>query len=94
MDGETRAFLEDDAFANRAELLPCRTPWETACIEPDGTVKLGDFFGPSLGRLGSEGRNLEELWNRDEAREARERSVCARRCGRGPAICVQGARTS
>lgn len=94
MDAETRGFLEDDAFANRAELLPCRTPWETACIEPDGTVKLGDFFGPMLGRLGAEGRSIEELWNRDQAREARERFVRERPCGRGPATCVPGTRTS
>lgn len=87
MDDETRAFLEADEFANRGEIHPCRTPWDTACIEPNGDVRALDFFGPVLGNVTK--TPLVELWNGDEAASARERSRAARICGAGPVVCLE-----
>jgi MoaA/NifB/PqqE/SkfB family radical SAM enzyme len=84
---EVRAFLEADEFANRGPIHPCRTPWETACVEPDGSVRAVDFFGPVLGNVVA--TPLRDLWNAPAAQEARERSRLARVCGPvGPVTCV------
>ena len=84
---EERAFVAADAFANRNDdLHPCRSSWETACLDPDGTVHLGDFFGPILGRVGE--RSMASLWNEPAAQEARARFVHSRPCGHGPASCL------
>lgn len=86
-DPDTRAFLEADEFANRGPIHPCRTPWESACVEPDGSVRALDFFGPVLGNVLA--APLRELWNAPAAIEARERSRLARVCGpAGPVTCV------
>lgn len=86
-NAEAKAFVSADAFANRNEgLHPCRSAWETACVEPDGTVRLGDFFGPALGRVGE--RSIASLWNEPAAQELRARVVGSRPCGRGPAMCL------
>ena len=84
------AFLRDDEYANRSEIHPCRSPWEHACVEPNGDVKLGDFFGPVLGNLAEE--PLEVMWNGAAARAARVNAQASRLCGAGPVLCV-GART-
>jgi MoaA/NifB/PqqE/SkfB family radical SAM enzyme len=86
MDDETRAFLGADELANRGPIHPCRTPWETACIEPNGDVRAVDFYGPVLGNVTR--APLAELWNGPEARDARERSQRARLCGAGPVVCL------
>ena len=82
-----KGFVASDAFANRNDgFHPCRSAWETACVEPDGTVRLGDFFGAPLGRVGDV--SIGELWNAQAAQEQRERFVATRPCGRGPATCL------
>ncbi|MFO0643176.1 MAG: alpha-amylase family glycosyl hydrolase [Polyangiaceae bacterium] len=84
------SFLRDDAFANRFEdFHPCRAAWEIACVEPDGQVRLGDFFGPVLGRVGP--TSIASLWSSPVAREHRERVVAVRPCGRGPRACERHA---
>lgn len=84
-------FLRDDAFANRFEdFHPCRAPWEIACVEPDGQVRLGDFFGPVLGRVGP--ASIAGLWSSPPAREHRERVVAERPCSRGPRACERSTR--
>jgi MoaA/NifB/PqqE/SkfB family radical SAM enzyme len=82
---ETR-FLADDEHANRSVIHPCRVPWEVACIEPNGDVRLGDFFGPVLGNVAD--ASLAELWNQPPARSERARARAARICGAGPVVCV------
>jgi MoaA/NifB/PqqE/SkfB family radical SAM enzyme len=86
LDDDTRAFLEADEHANRCVIHPCRTPWETVCVEPNGDVRVLDFFGPILGNVLR--APLAELWNHAAARAARERSRAARVCGAGPVVCV------
>lgn len=87
---EVAAFLRDDEFANRSEIHPCRGPWEHACVEPNGDVKVGDFFGPVLGNLGE--ASLDALWNSAAARAARVNAQALRLCGSGPVRCVAAAR--
>jgi glycosidase/MoaA/NifB/PqqE/SkfB family radical SAM enzyme len=82
---EVRAFLGADEYANRSEIHPCRVPWEHACIEPDGDVKMGEFFGPVLGNLAEE--ELSAMWRGKRAQEAREAAIRGRLCGRGPVVC-------
>jgi hypothetical protein len=53
MNDDEKTFLEGDEFANRGIIHPCRTPWDTACIEPNGDVRALDFFGPILGNVTS-----------------------------------------
>lgn len=77
-----------DEFANRWHINPCATPWETACIEPSGEVRLGDFFGPILGRLAD--TTMVELWNAPAARTLREQSRRERVCQR--VTCLREAR--
>jgi cyclomaltodextrinase / maltogenic alpha-amylase / neopullulanase len=86
LDARARAFLEADEFANSCILHPCRMPWETACVEPNGDVRLGDFFGPILGNVTV--RPLAELWNARDAQEKRRAAARARICGSGPVTCV------
>ena len=84
---EAKGFVTLDAFANRNDAFhPCRSPWETACLEPDGTVRLGDFFGAPLGRVGD--LSISALWNEPLAQEQRGRFVATRPCGPGPATCL------
>ena len=86
LDDETRAFLAADEHANRAEIHPCRTPWETACIEPNGDVRVRDFFGPIVGNVTSTA--LASMWNAPDAIELRARSIRERLCGQGPVTCL------
>ncbi len=80
------AFLAADEHANRSEIHPCRGPWETACVEPNGDVRLGDFHGPVLGNLLE--ATIRELWSVPAAQAVRRRAVAERLCGSGPATCV------
>lgn len=91
LDAGTRVFLAADEHANRAEIHPCRTPWETACIEPNGDVHVRDFFGPIVGNVTS--TPLASMWNAPEAIELRERSIRDRVCGHGPVTCLQQPQT-
>lgn len=86
LDADARAFLEADEFANRAKIHPCRTPWETACIEPNGDVRAVDFFGAVLGTVTQS--PLTDLWNTQPALDARRRVLHTRLCGSGPVVCV------
>lgn len=91
LDDDTRAFLAADEHANRAEIHPCRTPWETACIEPNGDVHVRDFFGPIVGNVTS--TPLASMWNAPEAIELRASSIRDRLCGHGPITCLQHPQT-
>ncbi len=86
LDEETAAFLAADEHANRGVIHPCRTPWETICVEPNGDVRVQDFFGPILGNVTV--TPLRALWNSRAAEEARERAVATRVCGLGPVTCL------
>jgi len=87
LDDDTRAFLAADEHANRGEIHPCRTPWETICVEPNGDVRVTDFFGPIVGNVTT--TPMQELWNAPAAIEARERAKLSRLCGPGgPVTCV------
>lgn len=86
LDGDAARFLAADEFANRSEIHPCRAPWEHACIEPNGDVKMGDFFGAVLGNLAES--PLDLVWNGPVARSERVRSQTTRLCGSGPVTCV------
>ena len=87
LDDDTRAFLAADEHANRGEIHPCRTPWETLCVEPNGDVRVTDFFGPIVGNVTT--TPMQELWNAPAAIEARERAKLSRLCGpTGPVTCV------
>jgi len=83
---EVRAIVEADEYANRCDIHPCRSPWETVCIEPNGDVRVLDFFGPIVGNVTQ--TPLASLWNEDAARESRDRSRLARLCGAGPVTCL------
>lgn len=88
LDAETSAFLAADEHANRGAIHPCRTPWETACVEPNGDVRVNDFFGPIAGNVTRS--PLAALWNAPPAVEARERMKTARLCGAsGPVTCLE-----
>lgn len=87
LDDDARAFLAADEHANRGEIHPCRTPWETVCVEPNGDLRVTDFFGPILGNVTT--TPMRELWNGPAAIEARERAKLSRLCGpTGPVTCV------
>ena len=86
LEAATRDFLEGDEYANRSVIHPCRTPWETACIEPDGEVHCRDFYGPTLGNVTQ--ASLRELWNAPAAQALRIASARARLCGAGPVVCL------
>lgn len=87
LDDDARTFLEADEHANRGEIHPCRTPWETVCVEPNGDVRVLDFFGPIVGNVTK--APLAALWNEGAAVESRERAKLSRLCGpSGPVTCV------
>ena len=86
LDEETAAFLAADEHANRGVIHPCRTPWETICVEPNGDVRVQDFFGPILGNVTV--TPLRALWDSRAAEEARERAVVTHLCGLGPVTCL------
>jgi glycosidase/MoaA/NifB/PqqE/SkfB family radical SAM enzyme len=81
-DPATLAFRAADDFANRTRFRPCRTPWEQAAIDPDGTVRLGDYAGPTLGSLLD--APMLALWNAPPALAARGQVTSS---GRGPGRC-------
>lgn len=86
-DEEGRRFLEADETANRAMIHPCRTPWETVCVEPNGDIRVRDFFGPILGNVTS--KPLADLWNEQPARDLRRDASLSRLCApAGPVVCV------
>ena len=85
-DDAMRAFLAADEFANRSDIHPCRAAWETACIEPNGDVRIGDFFGAALGNVAFD--SLDELWTGAVARSERTRAQTTRLCGAGPVTCI------
>lgn len=88
LDDETRAFLEADEFANRSEIHPCRAAWDTICVEPNGDVRVLDFFGPIVGNVRQ--APLAELWNAPDAVASRERARLSRLCGpSGPVTCLR-----
>lgn len=82
---ETRAVVVADEYANRCDIHPCRSAWESVFIEPNGDVRVQDFFGPIVGNVTQ--TPLATLWNEDAARELRDRSRLARLCGAGPVTC-------
>lgn len=86
LDDEARTFLEADEHANRSAIHPCRVPWETICIEPNGDARVLDFFGPIVGNVLAQ--PLRDSWNAREAMEARLQSVRGRLCGAGPVTCL------
>jgi len=87
LDENEKRFLEADEVANRAMIHPCRTPWETACIEPNGDIRVRDFYGPILGNVTE--RPLFDLWNEQPARDLRRDASLSRLCApAGPVVCV------
>jgi glycosidase/MoaA/NifB/PqqE/SkfB family radical SAM enzyme len=86
LDDDTRPFLAADEFANRGTIHPCRTPWETIAVEPNGDVRIGDVFGPILGNVLQ--TDLIESWNAEPARAARHEIAKMRLCSAGPVICL------
>lgn len=86
-DPRAAEILRADEFANRSEIHPCRAPWEHACIEPNGDVKMATFFGPVIGNLAE--KPLSSIWNGSGAAGERLRARASRLCGEGPAICVE-----
>jgi MoaA/NifB/PqqE/SkfB family radical SAM enzyme len=77
--------LRGDEFANRSEIDPCRAQWEQACIDPNGDVRIGDFYNLVIGNVME--KSLEEIWGGMEARAQRERWIEGRPCGTGGAAC-------
>lgn len=74
-----REFLAADEFANRSRIDPCRAPWEHACIDPNGDVRIADFWGPVIGNLAAE--DLASVWSGPLARTERLRALATRPCG-------------
>jgi MoaA/NifB/PqqE/SkfB family radical SAM enzyme len=85
LDRDGQGRLTADEFANRSEIHPCRSLWDLACVEPNGDVRLGEFFGPILGNVTE--RSLADLWRGPVAEAARQRAISERLCGRGPVTC-------
>lgn len=85
-DPQGAALLEADGFANRTFIHPCRGPWEIACVEANGDVRIGDFFGPILGNVAE--ASLAELWHGEVAAAARRNAIAARLCREGPVTCM------
>lgn len=83
---EMETFLTGDQYANRSEIHPCRSPWEIACVEPNGDVHIESFHGPVLGNVMAE--PLAVLWNGPVARSERIRSRNERLCEGGPVTCL------
>jgi MoaA/NifB/PqqE/SkfB family radical SAM enzyme len=86
LDPVAERFLIADEYANRSRIHPCRVPWEHACVEPNGDIKLGDFYGPTLGSLAAD--PFAAIWSGPRAQEIRERAPASRLCGKGPVVCV------
>lgn len=78
-DPAAREFLAADELANRSRIDPCRAPWELACVDPNGDVRMGDFWGPVLGNV--VGSSLAEAWSGPTARAERQRLARERPCG-------------
>jgi glycosidase/MoaA/NifB/PqqE/SkfB family radical SAM enzyme len=85
-DPRAKELLRVDEFANRSEIHPCRAPWDHACIEPNGDIKMATFYGPVIGSL-AEGP-LSMAWSGPGAAGERLRARASRLCGEGPATCV------
>jgi MoaA/NifB/PqqE/SkfB family radical SAM enzyme len=87
-DPHLAAFRKADDFANRATFSPCRMAWEQACVDPDGTVHLVDYYAPPVGNLND--TTFLDLWNSPSALAERARQLSATprtirlACGRGP----------
>lgn len=84
LDEEALRFVEADEFANRSEIHPCRAPWDRACIEPNGDVRLGDVHGSIVGNL-----SLSEIWTGSVARTERQRIRSSWKCAPGPMTCMR-----
>ena len=69
------AFRAADDFANRAHFHPCRSDWEQACIDPDGTVHPGDYGQPAIGNVASE--PLLALWQGPAMQRRRAEALAA-----------------
>ena len=54
------AYRVADDFANRAGFAACRSDWQQACIDPDGTVHPSDYGQPAIGSLADQ--SLLDLW--------------------------------
>jgi glycosidase/MoaA/NifB/PqqE/SkfB family radical SAM enzyme len=68
-----KGFRRADNFANRVRLLPCRMPWDTACIDPDGTVHPVSYESPSVGHLLWD--DLLDIWDGEAARRVRAEAL-------------------
>lgn len=79
-DPRAASFLAADEFANRSRIHPCRAPWEHACVDPNGDVRIGDFWGPIIGNLMED--DLAVLWASGAAQSERERAMAHRPCGK------------
>jgi MoaA/NifB/PqqE/SkfB family radical SAM enzyme len=80
------ARLAADEHANRSRIHPCLAPWEIACVEPNGDVRQGDFFGPVVGNVAES--PLAALWRGEVAARERLHAMAARPCGAGPVTCL------
>ncbi len=74
-DCEGCAFRLRDDFANRAQFAPCRSDWEQACIDPDGTVHPGDYGQPAIGSLAD--ASLLSLWQGPAMQERRAAALAS-----------------
>jgi len=74
-DDAAARFRAADDFANRATFRPCRVAWEQAAIDPDGTVRVGDYAGAALGNLLD--APFLQLWNAAPCQRAREAAIAA-----------------
>jgi cyclomaltodextrinase len=83
---ESNARHRADEYVNRAALNSCRDPWELACVEPNGDVRIGAFHGAVAGNLAEE--SMLEVWNSEAARNERQRSRVARRCWGNEVTCL------
>ncbi|HEY4221922.1 MAG TPA: SPASM domain-containing protein, partial [Myxococcota bacterium] len=81
-----RRALADD-LVNRVELNPCRAPWETVCVEPNGDVRPLSFHHPIAGNVLV--HDLAVLWNAPAFVDARKAARATRLCGAGPTTCAR-----
>lgn len=81
------AYRQRDDFANRAQFAACRSDWQQACIDPDGSVHPGDYGQPAIGNLAED--SLLGLWLGPAMQErravalARQPEARRRGCQRG-----------
>lgn len=76
LDPNSPAYQEfrlSDDFANRTTFHPNRAAWEIACVNPDGTVHLGDYHTPPIGSLMQE--TFFSLWNGPQAQARRRQDL-------------------